>query len=213
MHFVPFVISGYRFTHVEEGDALDILARDRWTELHDVATDVWRGEEYQACEVSEGQTVFAIEDPDGDFFGTVAFYRERLEGEVHSALVAPMWPEIEASIPGEAIAPNGVVMNEEEIAEAVEASDAFWWRTFAFIERVVREGLEREDGTVIEYAVRFPSVSDGDPKQHEWRDMRAKFDRYLKLEAEFDGDLAVRVLNVEKEVDPDPGREFGGFYA
>ena len=214
MHVEPFQISGFTFTHVEEGDALNRPARDRWTALHDVATEVWRSEEYVPCEVSEGETVFAVTDQGGDLFGCVALYRERvLPDGRHSALVAPMWPEIETEVPGEAYAPNGEVINLEEIELATQSAEAFWWRTFAFIEHLTMHGLVLEDGEVVAYQIRFPNSEDGDPAQHEWRNVREKFDIHSKLEADFKDSKAIKMTTVWKSQDPAPDRARGAFYA
>ena len=219
MHVVPFTISGYTFTHVEEGDALDRPARDRWTELHDLATEAWRGEPYEPCDISEGETVFAITDSSGERWGTLALYRQRpidpSTPQIVSALVAPMFPEIELEIPGEAIDPNGLVVNAHEILEAEERRATFWRRTFGIIEHLVENGLELEDGGVLEIDhIRFPQTEDGDTAQHQWTNVREFFDRYMKLVVTFDDDdRALRTVSIWKLIDPDPARARGSFDA
>ena len=105
-------------------------------------------------------------------------------------------------------------MDVVELIESNERRERFWRQTFGCIESMLLNPMQMSDGSTksIDH-FRFPSVAGGDPAQHEWSGVEDQFDRYCKIEVQFDAaGIAVRTLPGWKSVDPDPDRPVGEFF-
>jgi len=221
-HIQTFTISGYEFRNVDAEDANLYDVQDLWIGLLSAATSHWRGDidsldALGSCSKDELFEVFAIFDPDGNPWGVWSLYRiKNVAQNTITTLCSPTFPSIAASIPEEVFIPGrSTAVNAAERAEALIVRERFWRQTFACIEAMLVTPMQMSDGTIraIDH-FRFPSVADGDPVQHEWRGVKDQFDRYCKIEVEFDENgTAVKTLPGWKEVDPDPDRPLGQFVA
>jgi len=221
-HIGPFEIDEYEYIHTDPGDIEDVAVRKKFLDLCDFATKDWRSEDWRQCAVDEKNIVFGVFDFSGDLHATWALYRVESIGvdpDTVSAFPGPMFDNINSRVPEPAYGPGGNLMNEEEIEEAQLRSSSFWRRTFSIMEWMVMNSIPMADGGdfVVDHW-RFPLVSDGDWRQHEWFGVEEYFDLYCKMDVEFEddeygsGEVAVRTLSTWKTIDPDPGRARGSFY-
>ena len=221
-HIVPFQIDGYTYRHTEDDAPLNFYARNQFLDLCEVATQDWRTEDWRKCPVDEERLVFAIEDPEGGYYGTWGMYRVHPVGDDHdvvSALPAPMFQDIAAKIPEIAYGPGGETVNQDVVDAAKQRSADWWRRAFSVMEWMFMNPMTLDEGGefILDHW-RFPMECDGDLRQHEWYGVKEYFDRYCKLEVLFEidhygqGQIAIETLKQWKEIDPDPGRARGSIY-
>ena len=216
-HILPFIISGYEFRHVESHDDGVELVSSAWNSLKSSATHRWRGENYIRCGQEEPYEVFSIFDETDSLWGVWSLYRiQDVSPTSISAMCSPTFPMVATALPQDSFGPDGsTVINADEMTESNERREQFWRQTFACIESMLLNPMQMPDGSTksIDH-FRFPSVAGGDPAQHEWSGVKDKFDRYCKIEVQFDeSGTAVRTLPGWKSVDPDPDRTVGEFLA
>ena len=221
-HIEPFEIDEYRYVHTEPGDIEDVAVRKKFLDLCGFATNDWRSEGWRQCVVDTVDTVFGVFDMGGDLVATWGLYKvEFVDGDPNtvSAFPAPMFDNINARIPEPAYGPGDELINGDEIVAARSRSSDFWQRSFSIMEWMVMNPMPYEDsGEFVVDHWRFPLVSDGDWRQHEWYGVKEYFDLYCKLDVEFapdaygDDTVAIRTLDSWKSVDPDPSRARGSFY-
>jgi hypothetical protein len=217
-HILTFTISEHEFRHIDWHDDEAYFVRDMWSDLKFAATVFWRGDPDSLDVIGscpdEPFEIFAVFDPDGEPYGIWSLYRiNEISSDTISALCSPTFPSVAVGIPAKVFSLDGVVINQDEIEDAIEMRELFWRQTFACIESMLTNPMRMADGTVraIDH-FRFPSVSNGDPVQHEWSGVKDQFDRYCKIEVEFDeNDTPVKTLPGWKSVDPDPERNVGEF--
>jgi hypothetical protein len=215
-HILPFSISGYEFRHVEPDDADAENTHDAWGKLKSSATYRWRGESYIRCGQDEPYEVFSIFDSSDLLCGVWSLYRiQDVTPTSISAMCSPTFPMVATSVPQDSFGPDGTtIINAEELIESNERRERFWRQTFGCIESMLLNPMQMPDGSSksIDH-FRFPSVAGGDPSQHEWSGVKDQFDRYCKIEVQFDeAGIAVRTLPGWKSVDPDPDRPVGEFF-
>ncbi len=196
-HIIPFTIGDYEFTHTDEDLPLDREARNDCADIAHKAAFTWRREAWQPCAINEGNIPFAVSRVGNpEFIATWMLYRIRpidTDPDVVSCLAAPTFPDITAvRLPG------------QPFDEEVEAdSEAFWTRTFLFMEWMLDNPMPMATGDdfVVDHW-RFPSEDDGDPKQHEWgADSKKFFDLYCTKVTIFDdagNGRAVKMLATDK---------------
>jgi len=221
-HIKPFEIDEYLYVHTEPGDIEDVSVRKRFLDLCGFATNDWRSETWRQCAVDTMDTVFGVFDMAGFLVATWGLYKvQEIDGDPDrvSAFPAPMFDSINAKVPEPTYGLGGELMNGEDIEKARSRSSDFWKRTFSVMERMQMAPMAYEDsGDFVLDHWRFPLISDGDWRQHEWYGVKEYFDSYCKLNVEFaeddygDDTVAIRTLDSWKAVDPDPGRARGSFY-
>jgi len=222
-HVLPFTIDGYTFTHTDGNAELDSFTRAEMSKERDKATGVWRPNGWGRCLENQTHLTFAVTDSDGDYFGSWMMYRvQSVDGDpnVISALLAPMFPDIEAvAVVGEARAPSGEILNADEVAESQARWAQFWRRNFAWMEWQVMNPMPLEGGgnLVVDHW-RFPQTDDGDPAGQCWQKLEPAFEQFSKLEVDWNnhmpgmGPCPARTTGW-KAIDPDPGRARGSIHA
>jgi hypothetical protein len=215
-HILPFSISGYEFRHVESDDDEAQDASITWHRLKSSATHKWRGENYIRCDQDEPYEVFSIFDATDSLWGVWSLYRiQDVSPTSISAICSPTFPSVANAVPQDSFGPDGsTVINADEVTETNAVREQFWRHTFGCIESMLLNPMQMTDGSSksIDH-FRFPSVAGGDPSQHEWSGVKDQFDRYCKIEVQFDAaGIAVRTLPGWKSVDPDPDRPVGKFF-
>ena len=222
MHIEPFVIDEYSFIHTESHPALEQQSRHAVRDAKDKAMGVWRTGGWGQCVPGETHLTFSVHDAYGDYFGSWMLYRIKQAGgdsNSVSALLAPMFSDLDSRVISPRMSPTGELMNEGEVADSEARAAIFWRRNFAFMEWQIMNAMPMEDGS--DFVVnhwRFPQASDGDPSEQCWVELKPMFDAYSKLDVEWNhhmpgmGVCPVRTLGW-KDVDPDPGRARGSVHA
>ena len=217
-YVLPFSIDGYTFTDTASDDDLSAASRSEMSREKDRAMGVWRTDGWGTCLSGQKHMAFSVEAPNGEHFGTWMLYRVRPTGEDPnrvSALLAPMFPDIDAKVVSEARTPTGELINGDQIAESEARSSVFWRRNFAFMEWQFMNSMPMSDGEdfVVDHW-RFPQTSDGDPSGQCWVDLESVFASYSKLDVDWNnhmpgmGPCPIRTTGW-KTVDPDPSRARG----
>ena len=214
-HIQTFTISGHEFRHVESGDESICFVKNKWKWLRSAAAFTWRGEADLHCAREEPYRIFSIYDPSDSFWGVWSLYRIRdITPTSISALCSPTFPTVASNIPQDSFGPDGTtIINADDVSQSTIKREQFWRQTFACIESMLLFPMQLNDGSSVSVDhFRFPSVADEDPAQHEWSGGKDQFDRYCKIEVEFDANgTAVKTLPSWKSVDPDPERSVGEF--